>query len=62
MTRKEMEFIIECLEGYQNYITDDCGMQMYDIKRDEGVLEQWIMSAKLIRDMKTQIKKQKRKK
>tara|TARA_B100001287_G_scaffold268424_1_gene264682 strand:- start:456 stop:644 length:189 start_codon:yes stop_codon:yes gene_type:complete len=61
MTRKEMEFIIECLKRYQNYITDDCRMQMYDIKRDEGVLEQWIMSAKLIRDMKTQIKKQKRK-
>ena len=34
---------------------------MYHIKRDEGVLEQWIMSAKLIRDMKTQIKKQKKK-
>ena len=61
MTRKEMEFIIECLERYQNYITDDCGMQMYDIKRDEGVLEQWIMSAKLIKVMETQIKKQRRK-
>ena len=61
MTRKEMEFVIECLKRYQDYITDDCGMQMYDIKRDEGVLEQWIMSAKLIREMKTQIKKQKTK-
>jgi len=62
MTRKEMEFIIECLKRYQNYITDDCGMQMYDIKRDEGVLEQWIMSAKLIKVMEAQIKKQRRKK
>jgi hypothetical protein len=61
MTRKEMEFIIECLERYQDYITDDCGMQMYDIKRDEGVLKQWIMSAKLIKVMETQIKKQKTK-
>ena len=61
MTRKEMEFIIECLERYQDYITDDCGMEMYHIKRDEGVLKQWIMSAKLIKDMKNQINKQKRK-
>ena len=62
MTTKEMEFVIECIERYRDYITDDCGMEMYHIKRDEGVLEQWIMSAKLIKDMKNQIKKQKQKK
>ena len=43
MTRKEMEFIIECLKRYQNYITDDCRMQMYDIKRDELDIREGMM-------------------
>tara|TARA_Y100000401_G_C8161815_1_gene144652 strand:+ start:67 stop:255 length:189 start_codon:yes stop_codon:yes gene_type:complete len=62
MTKREMEFIIECLERYQDYITDDCRMTMKHIKEDPDVFEQWIMSKKLIKVMETQIKKQKRKK
>ena len=40
MTRKEMEFIIKCLKRYKNYITDDCGIQIYHINKYEGGLEQ----------------------
>ena len=61
MTRKEMEFIIECLERYQDFITDDARMTIKNIKEDKSVHERWIMSKKLIKDIENQIKKQRRK-
>ena len=61
MLKKEMEFIIECLKRYQDFITDDARMTIKNIKEDKSVHERWIMSKKLIKDMENQIKKQRRK-
>ena len=61
MIKKEMEFIIECLKRYQDFITDDAKMTIKHIKEDKSVHERWIMSKKLIKDMENQIKKQRRK-
>tara|TARA_B100000424_G_scaffold208661_1_gene165979 strand:- start:926 stop:1114 length:189 start_codon:yes stop_codon:yes gene_type:complete len=61
MTRKEMEFIIECIQRYRTWLREDARMSEKAIREDDYLNKENIMSKKIIQDMKNQIKKQKTK-
>ena len=60
MTRKEMEFVIECIQRYRTWLREDARMSEKEIREDDYLNKENIMSKKIIQDMKNQIKKQRR--
>jgi len=60
MTRKEMEFIIECIQRYRTWLREDARMSEKAIREDDYLNKENIMSKKIIQDMKKQITKQKK--
>ena len=60
MTRKEMEFVIECIERYRTWLREDARMSEKAIREDDYLNKENIMSKKIIQDMKKQIIKQKK--
>tara|TARA_R100000329_G_scaffold35522_1_gene33356 strand:- start:11 stop:193 length:183 start_codon:yes stop_codon:yes gene_type:complete len=60
MTRKEMEFVIECIQRYRTWLREDARMSEKAIKEDDYLNKENIMSKKIIQDMKKQITKQKK--
>ena len=60
MTRKEMEFVIECIQRYRTWLREDARMSEKEIREDDYLNKENIMSKKIIQDMKKQITKQKK--
>ena len=60
MTRKEMEFVIECIERYRTWLRENARMSEKAIREDDYLNKENIMSKKIIQDMKKQIIKQKK--
>mgnify|MGYP003132947277 FL=1 len=60
MTRKEMEFVIECIQRYRTWLREDARMSEKAIREDDYLNKENIMSKKIIQDMKKQITKQKK--
>ena len=60
MTRKEMEFVIECIQRYRTWLREDARMSEKAIRKDDYLNKENIMSKKIIQDMKKQITKQKK--
>jgi|TARA_R100001443_G_scaffold27558_2_gene40754 hypothetical protein len=60
MTRKEMEFVIECIQRYRTWLREDARISEKEIREDDYLNKENIMSKKIIQDMKKQITKQKK--